>query len=301
MANGKARPSKIERIDLHQRITDQILSCLGQGDRPWLPRWRKSAGPVSRPLRHSGEAYRGINILLLWAKAVERDFASPTWMTFRQALELGGHVRRGETGTMVVYADTIVRTDTDDHGEDVERRIPFLKSYTVFNLDQIDDLPARFRQPAPIRDDTQRIAAAERFFAASGIAVDHGGNEAYYAPALDRIQLPPFGAFVDAEAYYATLAHEAVHATGHPSRVGRELSARCGEDAYAREELIAELGAAFLCADLGLSLEPRADHVRYLDHWLAILADDKRFIVAAAAHAQRAADWLHARQPDPPG
>lgn len=157
-------------------ITDQILTSLREGVRPWAPRWARSAGPISRPLRHSGEAYRGINILLLWAKAVERQFSSPHWMTFRQALELGGHVRKGERGTMVVYANAIAKTDIDASGEAVERRIAFLKSYTVFNRDQIDDLAERFHKPAPVLDERERIVSAERFFAATGIRVEHGGD-----------------------------------------------------------------------------------------------------------------------------
>jgi antirestriction protein ArdC len=296
MAKAQARPQKIERIDLHQSITDQILSSLREGVRPWAPRWTRSAGPISRPLRHSGEAYRGINILLLWARAVDRGFSSPHWMTFRQARDLGGHVRKGEQGTMVVYANAIAKTETDAAGEEVERRIAFLKSYTVFNRDQIDDLPEHFHEAVPTLDESARIAAAERFFAATGIRVAHGGDDACYVPSTDHIEMPFFAAFRDASAYYATLGHEAVHATGHPSRVGRDFSTRYGDDAYAREELVAELGAAFLCADLGISAEPRADHAAYLDHWLTILGGDPRFIVAAAAKAQRACDWLHDRQ-----
>lgn len=296
MAKAHARPAKIDRVDLHQTITDQILASLREGVRPWAPRWTRSAGPISRPLRHTGEAYRGINILLLWAKAVERQFTSPHWMTFRQAAELGAHVRKGERGTMVVYANAITKADVDASGAEVERRIAFLKSYTVFNRDQIDDLPARFHEAAPIVDERERIIKADRFFAATGIRVEHGGDEACYVPATDHVEMPFFSAFRDAEAYYATLGHEAVHATGHPARVGRDLSTRYGDDAYAREELVAELGAAFLCADLGISAGPRADHASYLDHWLTILGNDSRFIVSAAAQAQRACDWLQACQ-----
>ncbi len=227
-------------------------------------------------------------------------------MTFRQAEELGGHVRKGETGSLVVYAGRIRkagedRTDEDtltgDTGaveDDKAREIPFLKGYTVFNVEQIDGLPERYAtSPAPVA----RIETAERFLLNCGATVGHGGDRAWYSPAADCIQLPRFASFRDAESYYATYAHELTHWTGHPSRLDRALAQKQDRDGYAREELVAELGSAFLSADLGLTPEPRADHAAYLSHWLTILKADKRAIFRAAADAQRAADFLHGLQP----
>lgn len=285
------------RQDVYSRITNQIIEALEQGVKPWTQPWNAAhaAGHVSRPLRHNGQPYAGINVLTLWASAMTGHYAAPIWMTFKQAIELGGHVRKGEKGSPVVYADTMRRTETDDAtGDETERAIPFLKAYTVFNVEQIEGLPEHFHALAPAsRNPDERIAGAEAFFAATRADIRHGGDSAYYSPALDYIQMPPFEAFRDAQAYYATLAHEATHWTRHATRLDRDFGRKkFGDDGYAREELVAELGAAFLCADLGLKLEDRADHAAYIGHWLSVLKEDKRAVFAAAAHAQRAADYL---------
>jgi antirestriction protein ArdC len=180
----------------------------------------------------------------------------------------------------------------------VEREIPFMKGYTVFNVEQIEGLPDRYTAKSePKGEPLQLIEAAERFFAATGATFRHGGNMAYYAPGPDLIQLPPPEAFTDAESYAAVKAHELTHWTKHEHRLNREFGRkRFGDHAYAREELVAELGAAFLCADLGITPEPREDHAAYLAHWLEVLREDKRAIFSAAAHAQRAVDYLHSLQ-----
>jgi antirestriction protein ArdC len=286
------------RQDIYSRITNQIIAALEQGVKPWTQPWNAAhaAGHVSRPLRHNCQPYGGINVLTLWASAMSGSFSAPIWMTFRQAIELGGHVRKGEKGSPVVYANTITRAETDEAtGDDVERTVPFLKAYTVFNVEQIEGLPGHFYALAESgRNPDERIADAETYFAATRADIRHGGDSAYYSPALDYIQMPPFEAFRDAQAYYATLAHEATHWTRHATRLDRDFGRkRFGDDGYAREELVAELGAAFLCADLGLALEDRADHAAYIGHWLAVLKDDKRAVFTAAAHAQRAIDYLH--------
>ncbi|MFD2855737.1 ArdC family protein [Seohaeicola zhoushanensis] len=287
---------------MYSRITDQIIVHLEKGVKPWTQPWKAThaAGPVTRPLRFNGEPYSGINILTLWASAMERSFAAPIWMTFRQARELGGHVRKGEKGSPVVYANTIQRTELDEKsGDELDVTIPFMKGYTVFNVDQIEDLPVHYYA---IADGTvnpdERDARAEAFFASTGARILNGGNAAFYRPASDHIQMPMFEAFFDAQGYYATLAHESIHWTRHPSRLDRSFEQqRFGDVGYAKEELVAELGAAFLSADLGLNLEDRQDHAAYIDSWLKVLRDDKRAIFAAAAHAQRAADFLHQLQP----
>lgn len=292
------RPADAARPDIYTRITNQILVQLEAGVRPWSQPWA-GGRPVSRPLRHDGTPYTGINVLLLWAEAANRGFTQPTWMTFRQAMTLGAHVRKGETGSTVVYASTLVRAETDEVGQELEHRVPFLKAYTVFNLDQIDGLPEAYaaRGAASINPHGP-IAEAERFFAHCGADVRHGGDSAYYAPGPDYVHMPPFAAFQSAHDYYATLGHELTHWTRHASRLDRDLGRqRHGDVGYAREELVAELGAAFLCADLGLALTPREDHAAYIASWLQVLRNDKRFIVSAAAHAQRAVAWLHDLQP----
>jgi antirestriction protein ArdC len=289
------------RTDVYQKITDQIVSELEQGVRPWLKPWNAehAAGRITRPLRGNGVPYRGINILMLWSAAMEKGFAAPIWMTFKQALEYNAHVRKGEQGSLVVYADKIIRAETDaDTGEESERAIPFMKGYTVFNVEQIDGLPERFYAKAEPRGETvQRIERAESFFAATGAEVRHGGNRAYYCISTDHVQMPPIEAFRDAESYYATRAHETTHWTRHPSRLDRDFGRkRYGDEGYAIEELVAELGSAFLSADLDLTPEVRDDHAAYIASWIKVLKDDKRAIFSAASHAQRAADFLHGLQ-----
>jgi antirestriction protein ArdC len=289
------------RVDVYQKITDQIVSELEKGVRPWLKPWNAehAAGRITRPLRGNGIPYRGINILMLWSAAMEKGFAAPIWMTFKQALEFNAHVRKGEQGSLVVYADKIIRAETDaDTGEESERAIPFMKGYSVFNVEQIDGLPERFYAKAEPRGETvQRIERVESFFAATGAEVRHGGNRAYYSISTDHVQMPPIEAFRDAESYYATRAHETTHWTRHKSRLDRDFGRkRYGDEGYAIEELVAELGSAFLSADLDLTPEVRDDHAAYIGSWIKVLKDDKRAIFSAASHAQRAADFLNGLQ-----
>ncbi len=290
-----------QREDIYTRITNQIVAALEQGIKPWTQPWNAShaAGPVSRPLRHNGQPYAGINVVTLWASAMERHYAAPIWMTFKQAKELGGTVRKGEKGSPVVYANTLTKTERDEAtGEEVDQTIPFMKGYTVFNIEQIEGLPAHYYAPAKQQlNPDERIAVADAFFTETGADIRHGGNSAYYCPPEDFIQMPAFESFRDAESYYATLAHECTHWTKHKSRLDRDFGReRFGDAGYAKEELVAELGAAFLCADLGITLEDREDHAAYIGSWLKVLKDDKRAIFTAAAHAQRAAEYMHVLQ-----
>ncbi len=293
-----AAPS--ERTDIYTRITSKIVADLEAGTPTWLQPWAAghAAGPIHRPLRSTGQHYQGINVLMLWATASERGYACPIWMTYNQAQELGGQVRKGEHGTQVVYANTFTKTETNDVGEEEERAIPFLRGYTVFNCEQIEGLPGHFYAlaQAPVQG-LARDEAAEQFFAATGATIRHGGNSAYYRISEDAVQMPPFESFRDRESYYATLAHEMTHWTRHPTRLDRDLGRkRFGDAGYAMEELVAEIGAAFLCADLGLTLEPRADHAAYIASWLQVLKQDTRAIFSAAAHAERAVAFLHGSQ-----
>jgi antirestriction protein ArdC len=289
------------KADVYQRITDQIVSELEKGVRPWLKPWNAehAEGRITRPLRGNGIPYKGINVLMLWSAAMEKGYAAPIWMTFKQATELKANVRKGEHGSLVVYADKIIRTETNTAtGEDSERAIPFMKGYTVFNVEQIDGLPEHYyAKPAPRIDTIERIDRAESFFASTGVTIRHGGTMAYYNVSQDFVQMPPFEIFRDAESFYSTLAHETVHSTRHKSRLDRDFGRkRFGDEGYAMEELVAELGSAFLSADLDLTPNVREDHASYISSWVKILKDDKRAIFTAASHAQRAADFLHALQ-----
>lgn len=291
------------RQDVYSRVTARIIAELEKGVRPWIKPWsvEHAAGRITRPLRHNGIPYRGVNVLLLWGEALEKGYAAPLWMTYKQSQELGAQVRKGQHGALVVFADRFTKTETNDKGEAIEHEIPFMKGYTVFNVEQIDGLPAHFyakpSNPLPL---SERIAHADAFVTATGAEIHHGGNMAYYAPARDIIQLPPFQAFKDKESYYSTALHELTHWTRHEKRLARDFGRqRFGDEGYAREELVAELGSAFLCADLGITPDIRDDHAAYLGHWLNILKDDKRAIFSAAAHAQRAADFLQQIQPPP--
>jgi antirestriction protein ArdC len=289
------------KTDLYQKITNQIVAELEKGVRPWIKPWNAehTAGRITRPLRANGVPYNGINVLMLWSAAMENGYAAPIWMTFKQARELKASVRKGEHGSLVVYADKIIRTETDTKtGEDSERATPFLKGYTVFNVEQIDGLPEHYyAKPAPRTETIERIERAEAFLANTGATVRHGGTKAYYNISQDFVQMPPFESFRDAESYYATRAHEMMHWTRHPSRLDRDLGRkRFGDEGYAMEELVAELGSAFVSADLELTPEVRGDHASYISSWIKVLKDDKRAIVSAASHAQRAADYLNGSQ-----
>lgn len=291
-----------EKTDVYNRITNRIIADLEQGVRPWMKPWSsEKAGPrIMRPLRHNGVPYRGINILMLWAESIDQGYEYPTWMSYRQAQELKAQVRKGEKGALVVYADRIVRTEANDDGEDEERSIPFLKGYTVFNVAQIEGLPDQYyAKPQAICEPlAQRIETAERFFTGTRAYIRHGGDRAFYAQSSDHVQMPPFDAFTDAESYSATLAHELTHWTKHPARLNREFGRkRFGDEGCAQEELVAEMGAAFLCADLGITPEVRDDHASYIASWLKVLKDDKRAVFTAASHAQKATDFLHSLQP----
>lgn len=292
------------RADLYQRVTDSIIRDLEQGARPWTKPWATSTrSTVTRPLRHDGTPYKGVNVLILWGEACDHGYASPTWMTYRQAEALGAQVRKGEHGTSIVFVKPIERRD-DNTGSDQDgaRTIPLLRAYTVFNSEQIDGLPERYLGATPSLPEpdisSSRIDRADAFVTATGAAIVHKGDRACYIPSADRIEMPRYSLFRDtetstaAESYYATLLHELVHWTSPKQRCDRELGKRFGDEAYAREELIAEIGAAFLCAELGIALEPRPDHAGYIHAWLKILKSDKRAVFSATALAQKATDWL---------
>jgi antirestriction protein ArdC len=290
-------------LDIYTRVTNRIVEQLEQGIRPWLQPWNAehAAGRICRPLRSTGEPYKGINILQLWASAEIAGYACPIWLTFQQAKEFGGFVRKGEHGSPVVYASTFKKRDQAEDGQEIEEEIPFLKEYTVFNAEQIEGLPERFYALAePPKEKIERIKQAERFFAGTGAKIEYGGNRACYLIEADYVRMPPFETFRDSESHAATVAHELTHWTRHPSRLARDLGRkRFGDEGYAMEELVAELGSAFLCADLQITPEIREDHAGYIHEWLKVLKDDKRAVFTAASHASKAVDFLHGLQPQP--
>lgn len=286
------------RTDTYQRITDTIVSALEAGTRPWMQPWsaRNIGGSFPRPLRSTGEPYRGINVLLLWIASAANGFQFDRFMTYKQAQELGGQVRKGEKGTMIVKYGTVTRSVDNGRGEEEDREIPYLKGYTVFNLSQIDGLPENFyASPTPLPEE-RRIERADRFIANTGAVIQHQGDRACYIPALDVIKMPPFSAFESAEAYYSTLFHETAHWSGSTTRLDRLKSTDKRTQDYAFEELVVEIAACFLCSDLEITASVRPESASYLASWLKALKQDKRAIFRAASKAQAAADYLHSLQ-----
>jgi antirestriction protein ArdC len=282
------------RVSLYEEVTARIVAEMEQGVLPWVRPWSRSAAPLGMPRSAaSRKAYSGINILILWDAVIRRGFANQEWLTFRQALSLGGHVRKGERGTVICYADSFVpkgeQQRARESGDDPSR-VPFLKRFTVFNVEQCEGLPAYIVPPPPSYPETEKHPAAETLICGSGATIREAGGEAFYHLGEDFIRLPPRGSFVTPADYYCTALHELGHWTAHPSRLARDLTGRFGSTAYAREELIAELISAFLCAYLGIN--PQVRHADYLANWLAVLKADSRAIFHAASQASKASDFL---------
>jgi antirestriction protein ArdC len=284
------------RIDTYQRITDTIITALEAGTQPWMKPWSASqvGSNLPRPVRCNSEPYRGINVLLLWLATAANGFEYERFMTYRQAQELGGQVRKGEKGTLIVKYGTVTKKAEAADAE--VREIPYLKGYTVFNLSQIEGLSEdHYATPTPLPIE-QRIERADDFAAKTGANISHGGNRACYIPAIDGIQMPPFAAFVSSEAYYSTLFHELAHWTGAKCRLGRINSTNMKTKGYAFEELVAEITACFICSDLSIAASVRDESASYLANWLKCLKEDKKAIFRAASRAQAAADYLHQQQ-----
>ena len=260
-------------MSLYEEVTNRILAQLEQGIAPWVKPWAVPP-PYNAATQHR---YSGVNVLLLW----DTPYKRPAWLTYRQARTLGGQVKRGERATPIVYASTIKK-----HQEDEEKVIPFLRRYFVFNVDQVDGLPTNLYAPASLPAGQQ----VGTFFSAVPADVRHGGSRAYYHPVLDYIQVPDPEHFASPERYCATRLHETVHWSGHPSRLHRHFGERFGDQSYAFEELIAEIGSAYLSADLGLQAE--LHHAEYIGHWVTLLRDHRRAIFTAAAKATAAAEYL---------
>ena len=286
-----------EKLDVYARVTSAIVNAIENGvgnyRMPWVVCQDKGFSPISVG---SAKPYRGINTIVLWAQAQNKGYSSALWGTFQQWQQLGGSVRKGERGSPVVYWGTYEKqtSDTQNDGDSAEsvRRGLFAKGYTVFNIEQIDGckLPKRFE---PKLSHNERIEQAENFFAGVGVQIRDGGNRAFYRPdSPEAVYMPAFEQFPERADYYSVLAHEVTHWTSDVSRCDRQLGKRFGDESYAIEELIAELGSAFTMARLELELTPREDHAKYIASWLKVLKADNRAIFTAASKAQQAADYL---------
>ncbi len=296
--SATAKPSR----DVAAEITNLIIKKLEEGVPPWRRPWRVQ-GSSGRPLRHCGTPYTGINTFYLWAIGDAQGYRSRYWMTYRQAEALGGHVRRGEVGSLSVYYSSFKKTEANPvTGAEKERSIRFLRHYIVFNADQIDGLPARYypaiEDPAPI-DPSQHQAAIDAFFDVIPAEVRHGGNQAYFTPTLDHIQMPHQRTFRTMDHYASVRAHETTHWTGGTKRLARTFGKRFGDKAYSFEELVAEIGSGLVCAHLGLPNELHDSHASYVGHWLGILRGDKTAIIHAASKAEQAFNYMIAFGADP--
>lgn len=286
------------RASLYDEVTARIVAQLEAGCFPWVQPWDagKAISPGLPRNAVTQRAYSGVNILILWGAVMEFGWPSQGWLTFRQAREAGGCVRKGEHGVTVVYADRFTPKGEAERAErdgEEARAVPFLKRFTLFNIAQCEGLPPGLGDdPVPLPE-REVVPVAEAVIAASGVAFRIGGDKAFYAPGADFVQVPPQPAFFEQINYYRTCLHELTHATGHAKRLGRDLTNAFGSKDYAREELIAEMGSAFLCAALGIV--PTVRHADYLAAWLAVLREDNRAIFRAASAASRAAEWLLAR------
>lgn len=288
------KQQKVERQSLYSEVTNRIIAELEEGRLPWVQPWDAALCGCTMP-KNAGTArrYSGINILILWAEVVAKGYASQRWLTYRQAEAAGGNVRRGEKGTVICYADRFTpKAEAEQaRGEDREaRQVAFLKRFVVFNIEQCEGLPAEYIAPLVSPDPVLAIAEADTLIAASGARVNIGGGEAFYSPSHDFIQVPPQAAFYEPINWYRTLIHEAGHWVGHSSRLDRDQTGKFGSEAYAKEELIAEMAAAFTCASLGIV--PTVRHSDYIASWLSVLQNDEKAIFRAASQASKASDYL---------
>lgn len=293
------------RADLYDEVTRRIIGELEGGRIPWVQPWASASGasvpegkvPMPGMPRNAvtERQYSGVNVLILWGAVIEHGWASQGWLTFRQAQAAGGNVRKGEKGTTVVYVDRFTpeaeKQRARDTGVDA-RTVAFLKRFTVFNIGQCEGVEGLVGEPVPLPE-RKIVPVAEAVIAASGVDFRIGGSKAYYAPGADFVQVPPQPLFHEQVNYYRTCLHELTHATSHASRLSRNLTNPFGSKDYAREELMAEMGSAFLCASLGIC--PTVRHSDYIGAWLEVLREDNRAIFRAASAASKAADWLLAR------
>ena len=291
--------SSEDRANVYERVTNQIIQAIEAGADSWVMPWHAGDKTFRFPVNvATGKRYRGVNVISLWAAADVHSYPEALWGTFKQWADLGHFVRKGEKASVGVFWKPIdVGLFDEDQTDDTEHEIGqrwMARAFPLFNAAQIDGYQSPELPATPAQ---QRVERAEQFFASLGADIRHGGNRAYYQPSFDHIQMPAFTAFPDPIDYYSTLAHEATHWTAAETRMARDLSGRVGSESYAAEELVAELGAAFISADLELSPQLRPDHAAYIQSWLKILKADNRAIFTASSHAQRATDYMISLQP----
>ncbi len=274
---------------LYEEVTAKIVACLDKGVVPWRQTWGNyGAGGMPRNAI-TNRAYSGANVVLLWIGAQEKGYSAPLWLTYKQALEAGGNVRKGEKATQIVYLGHIVKDD-DKSGQ--ARQVPFLKSYAIFNLAQCEGLEHLQSSAPKTINPSSRDDLADQFIQSTGANVRHGESRAYYATKGDYINLPMFEAFNGMEEYYSTAFHELTHWTGAEHRLNRNMGKRFGDDSYSAEELVAELGSAFLCAEFGFDNETLENSAAYIDHWRKFLMNNERAFMAAASAASKATEFM---------
>lgn len=288
-------PTKPHR-DLYADITNELIAAIESGPGVLSLPWRRIGGGLHVPVNaRTGNTYQGINVISLWVAGELRGYGQSLWATYRQWAELGAQVRKGEKSAHVIfYREYDGTPDADDPEDNGKRRVA--RASAVFNAAQVDGFTLPDAPPplGPI----ERLERADRFVGSTGARIEHGGDRAYYQRVTDHIQMPDEGLFTGTETltrtegYYATLVHELIHWTSPGHRLDRELGKRFGDRAYAAEELVAEIGAAFLCAELAITQDVRPDHASYLANWLQMLKDDDRAIFTAAAKAAEAVNWL---------
>jgi antirestriction protein ArdC len=276
--------------DLYAEVSTRIIEELERGAAPWIKPWAATAGQNVPQNAVTNRPYSGCNVILLWL-ARNRGWQTPRFLTFKQASGAGGNVRKGEHGTKVYFVKQLQITDSDSEEADT-RLIPMMREYTVFNVDQCENLPDSVKagKPMRVRNPDTRDALADEFLASTGADIREGHGEAYYVSSHDFMSIPPFEAFKGADHFYNVAFHELTHWTGHKSRLDRDLKHRFGERAYAAEELIAELGAAFLSAEFSFDGDVR--NAGYIATWIELLKADKRAFFTASNRASKAADYL---------
>ena len=291
-----------ERGDFYKEVTNKIIAALENNTRPWVQPWDGGILPI--PMRHNNRFYQGINTLILWQAASDGGYNSPYWMTFKQAKLLGGNIKKGEKAATIFYASFCTLDNNEDKqkgrsGQNLaENPIykKFMKSYKVFNANQIDGLQEKYYKVLSTENNTkelEKLPRLEEFVKNTKANIKHGGIRAYYRESSDHIQMPEMKLFKNSNAYYSTLCHELTHWSGSKERLNRNLGGkRFGDNGYAMEELVAELGAVFLCSLLGINPDAREDHAPYIASWLKVLKSDKRAIFNAASLAQSASNYL---------
>lgn len=284
-------------MDIRQVITDRIISILEKGVSEARSRWTSAARRGFPVNGKTGVSYQGANVLVLWDEAIERGYSSNVWMTYKQAEGMGAQVRKGEKAVLCAYFEMVVKNSQDQPDQDnsdegnAKGFFPMCKPFWLFNVAQIDGLPETLTKIEPEKE-FQPIEDAEKLITATGATIKHAGERAFYSPSADQITLPFQERFICPEFYYATALHELTHWTGHPSRLNRQFSKRFGDEAYAFEELVAELGAAFVAGHIGFVDMTILDHADYVNNWLSVLRKDKTAIFAASKQACRAYDFI---------